>query len=59
MTREKFKATYRYERNKAFAEAWPALSIGEIARNPQLNPEGLTPQRVHQIVKHYNFRVQV
>jgi hypothetical protein len=44
----------RIERNKRIYQAkQKGMSINEIALNPSLNPERVSQQRVHQILKEY------
>lgn len=50
---------FREERNKVFYELFVEgnLTLGEIARNPEYNPTGISKQRIHKIIQGYPERM--
>ena len=57
----KTRFDFKKDRNEAIARAKleAGLSYSDIQKNPNFNPDGLTVQRLHQIVKDWEKRSEV
>jgi len=50
---------YKFKRNKRFYDLKTSgLTYTEIALNENYNPERLTPQRIHQVVRYYESYIK-
>lgn len=50
---------YRTERNAMFYRLFreAGLNLGEIARNPNYNKDGISKQRIHKIIQEFEQRM--